>query len=248
MEKRPLREYFTFTKRERTGILVLLALIGLCRCVPLVWEAYVPAAVDTDSTLLAEVAVFEQQLKAADTVTRRGFSYTRNRYTVKREQPAARYRQHFHRDSLLPRRTYTPFPERPARKPVIVAINAADSAAWEALPGIGPVLAARIVRFRDKLGGFYSITQVAETYGLADSTFKKIQSSLRADSVSLKKVNINKMDEQSLAKHPYIRYKLARLIIRYRSVHGPFSGPEALMNIPLVDDSIYRKLEPYISY
>lgn len=248
MEKRPLREYFTFTKRERTGIVVLLALIGLCRCIPLAWEAYAPAAVEADSSLLAEAAIFEQQLKAADTVTRRSFSYTRNRYSARLGRPAAGHRQHFHRDSLFTRRTYAPFPPRPARKPVVVAINAADSAAWEALPGIGPVLAARIVRFRDKLGGFYSTAQVAETYGLADSTFKKIQSSLRADSVSLKKVNINKMDEQSLAKHPYIRYKLARLIVRYRSVHGPFGGPEALLNIPLVDDSIYRKLEPYISY
>jgi DNA uptake protein ComE-like DNA-binding protein len=127
-----------------------------------------------------------------------------------------------------------------------VDINTADSAQWESLPGIGPVLAARIVKFRERLGGFYSIRQVGETFGLADSTFNKIQPSLRLHTVSLKKLDLNLTDEKSLALHPYIRYKLARLIVLYRSNHGPFRQPEDLLGIPLVDDSIYRKIEHYI--
>lgn len=125
-------------------------------------------------------------------------------------------------------------------------VNTADSAQWESLPGIGPVLASRIVKFRDRLGGFYSISQIGETYGLADSTFNKIQPYLRLGTVSLKKLDLNLTDEKSLAQHPYIRYKLARLIVLYRSNHGPFSRPEGLLGIPLVDDSIYRKIEHYI--
>ena len=128
----------------------------------------------------------------------------------------------------------------------VLDINTADSALWESLPGIGPVLASRIVKFREKLGGFYSISQVGETYGLADTTFNKIQASLRLHTVSLKKLDLNHMDEKSLAQHPYIRYKLARLIVLYRSNHGPFRQAEDLLGIPLVDDSIYRKIEHYI--
>jgi DNA uptake protein ComE-like DNA-binding protein len=127
-----------------------------------------------------------------------------------------------------------------------VDVNTADSAKWESLPGIGPVLAARIIKFRERLGGFYSIRQIGETYGLADSTFNKIQPYLRLHTVSLKKLDLNLTDEKSLAQHPYIRYKLARLIVLYRSNHGPFSRPEGLLGIPLVDDSIYRKIEHYI--
>jgi len=128
----------------------------------------------------------------------------------------------------------------------VLDINTADSALWESLPGIGPVLAVRIVKFREKLGGFYSISQVGETYGLTDTTFNKIQASLRLHKVSLKKLDLNHMDEKSLAQHPYIRYKLARLIVLYRSNHGPFRQAEDLLGIPLVDDSIYRKIEHYI--
>ncbi|WP_343688826.1 helix-hairpin-helix domain-containing protein [Chitinophaga sp.] len=135
---------------------------------------------------------------------------------------------------------------RPRQSVITIDINKADSAAWESLKGIGPVLAARIIRFRDKLGGFYAIAQIRETYGLPDSTFNKIQPYLRLNAVSLKKLDLNTADEQTLAQHPYIRYKLARLIVLYRNNNGPFSQPSDLLGIPLVDDSIYRKIEHYI--
>lgn len=158
---------------------------------------------------------------------------------VKVVQQVIVLKKQYHQDTFYHKARYKP-------RIIIPDINTADSAAWESLPGIGPVLAARIVRFRERLGGFYAIAQVGETYGLPDSTFKKIQPSLRLGTVSLKKLDLNGMDEKSLAQHPYIHYKLARLIVLYRSNNGPFRQPEALLGIPLVDDSIYRKLEPYI--
>lgn len=132
------------------------------------------------------------------------------------------------------------------KKIVPIDINLADSTAWESLRGIGPALAARIVQFREKLGGFYAVGQVGETFGLADSTFKKIQPFLRLHAFSLIKLDLNQADEKTLAAHPYIRYKLARLIVLYRSNNGPFRQPSDLLGIPLVDDSIYRKIEHYI--
>ena len=159
--------------------------------------------------------------------------------------------QSFLSDTLLRHRTF--FSDSGSRrwnnrtvKVKTIDINEADSATWESLNGIGPVLAGRIIRFRDKLGGFYAISQIRETYGLPDSTFVKIQGSLQLNKVSLKNLDINQLDEKSLASHPYIRYKLARLIVLYRNNNGPFKQAKELLGIPLVDDSIYRKLEPYI--
>ena len=63
------------------------------------------------------------------------------------------------------------------------------------LPGIGPKLAARIISFREKLGGFYDVTQVAETFGLPDSTFQKIKSRLRSDGQVLRKMDLNTATE-----------------------------------------------------
>ncbi len=133
------------------------------------------------------------------------------------------------------------------RMPVpVIDVNAADSAQWERLPGIGPTLAKRIVGFRERLGGFYDTRQVGEVYGLADSVFNKIQPFLRLGDVSLRKISLNDTDDKSLALHPYINTKLARVIVRYRSAHGPFREVEALRSLALVDDSIYRKIEKYL--
>lgn len=143
--------------------------------------------------------------------------------------------------------TYTRHtPRYTPRKVIAIDINSADSAAWEQLPGIGPVLAARIIKFRDALGGFHRLEQVAETYGLPDSTFYKIQPSLLLNKVSLKKIDLNHTDEKSLSQHPYIRKKLAMLISRYRNEHGPFHEITELYHLPLVDEDVYKKLMPYI--
>lgn len=53
-----------------------------------------------------------------------------------------------------------------------IDINMADTEAWMKFPGIGEVLAARIVKFRDKMGGFKSVEQVGKTYGIKDSLFQ----------------------------------------------------------------------------
>lgn len=128
----------------------------------------------------------------------------------------------------------------------MIDINTADTLAWQTLPGIGPGFARRIVNFRDRLGGFYAVAQVGECYGLADSLFQKIQPFLQIGNSSLIKLDLNLSDEKSLAAHPYIRYKLAHLIVQYRNTHAGFKAVAELRSLPLVDEIIYRKIEYYI--
>jgi len=135
---------------------------------------------------------------------------------------------------------------RKKEPPVAIDINVSDSTVWQSLPGIGPGFARRIIAFRERLGGFYAVEQVAECYGLPDSVFQKIQPFLQIGSSSLKKLDLNGSDEKSLAAHPYIRYKLARLIVQYRSSHAGFKEVSDLRSLPLVDEIIYRKIEHYI--
>jgi len=114
------------------------------------------------------------------------------------------------------------------------------------LPGIGSKLAARIVNFRDKLGGFYSVDQVGETYGLADSTFQKIKGSLQL-SGSVKKFNINTATKDELKIHPYIKWNLANAIVEYRNQHGAFKSLDELKNIVLIDEVTFEKIVHYLS-
>ena len=124
-------------------------------------------------------------------------------------------------------------------------INQADSLQWLALPGIGEKLTSRILRFRERLGGFCTVEQVAETWGLPDSTFQKIRPMLTLTEHMTRKIPINTATEDLLKQHPYIRYRLAKVIIRYRQEHGPFAALADLRRIDLVTDELYARLEPY---
>ena len=128
----------------------------------------------------------------------------------------------------------------------IIEINTADTSDFISLPGIGSKLAWRIVNFRDKLGGFHNINQIAETYGLPDSTFQKIKSYLKLTDPNVKKININTASVDELKTHPYIRYQLARPIVAYREQHGLFSKPEDLKKIMIVTDEVFLKIAPYL--
>lgn len=129
----------------------------------------------------------------------------------------------------------------------IIEINTADTTSFISLPGIGSKLAARIVNFRDKLGGFYSIEQVGETYALPDSTFQKIKQYLKLENTLVRKININTATVDELKAHPYIRYSLANPIVAYRNEHGSFSKVEDIKKIMVVTDEIYSKIFAYLT-
>ena len=144
------------------------------------------------------------------------------------------------KDEIQPAKIYAP-------RYSIIDVNTADTSAFISLPGIGSKLAARIITFREKLGGFYSVEQIAETYGLPDSTFQKIRQYLKLDNTSVKKININTATVDELKAHPYIKYSLANPIVAYRNEHGSFSEIEDIKKVMAVTDEIYKKFAPYIT-
>lgn len=128
----------------------------------------------------------------------------------------------------------------------IIDVNIADTTALIALPGIGSKLSQRILNFRDKLGGFYNIEQVGETFGLPDSTFQKIKPQLRVGSNGLRQININNATVDVLKSHPYIRYSLANAIVQYRSQHGNFATVADVKKIMVITEDIFNKAAPYL--
>jgi len=137
--------------------------------------------------------------------------------------------------------------EYPKKSFQAVDINDADSLSLVLLPGIGPKLSQRIIKYREKLGGFYSADQVAETFGLADSTYRSIRSSLSIGQRPVNKININIAALEELKAHPYIRYHLANVIVQYREQHGKYGSVMEIKHIMLINDSIYKKISPYLS-
>lgn len=156
------------------------------------------------------------------------------------------------KDSEAARTTYKKFEEYPRKEyspktRIFVDINQSDTADWIALPGIGPALARRVILFREKLGGFHSIEQISETYGLIDSVYQLIKPSLQLKLSVVTKLNINSADANRLKQHPYIGWKLANALVKFRESHGPFKNPSDLSQIDLFTPQLLLKLIPYLS-
>jgi competence protein ComEA len=134
-----------------------------------------------------------------------------------------------------------------AKKFIVTDINLADSADWSRLPGIGEKLACRIVHFRDKLGGFYQVDQVGETFGLPDSSFRKIKPYLRSNTFTLNQIDLNTATKEILQAHPYIRWQIAKAIFEYRIQHGGFHSVDELLQLALMDSAKFEKLKPYLA-
>ena len=129
----------------------------------------------------------------------------------------------------------------------VIEINSADTSAFISLPGIGSKLASRIVNFRDKLGGFATVNQLGETYGLPDSTFQKIKDKLQCNQNGIKKYDINTVDVNTLKTHPYIKWNIANAIINYRQQHGNYKTLEDLLKIDIINQESFNKISPYLS-
>lgn len=131
-------------------------------------------------------------------------------------------------------------------QPVTVKINSADSATFVKLRGIGPTYASRIIKYRTNLGGFHSLMQLSEVYGISDSLIKTFSEQLILDSIAIKMLDINKLEAKELKVNPYIDWNVANSIVNYRKQHGLYSQIEGIKMSVLINDSLFRKIEPYI--
>jgi competence ComEA-like helix-hairpin-helix protein len=129
------------------------------------------------------------------------------------------------------------------RQPVInpIDINLADSAGFDALPGIGPVLSQRIIRYRDKSGGFDSLEKLKKVFGLKADWVDEMQPYLKidpkhiplpAEKASMLKpdhpIDINLATAAELESLPGIGPVLSKRIIAFREKMGGFSGIEQI--------------------
>ncbi len=130
-----------------------------------------------------------------------------------------------------------------------VEINAADTNRLVDVRGIGPAFARAIVKYRDRLGGFYSLDQLSEVYILRDKpeAVADLKSRLLLDTLMVRRLPINSVTAEELGPHPYAGWKLAKALVAYRKQHGSFKAVADIKGCVLVTDSVYRKLAPYLS-
>lgn len=128
-----------------------------------------------------------------------------------------------------------------------IEINKADSLELEKLPFIGKTLSRRIVKFRESLGGFYTINQLLEVYGIDTSIFYKIKPFIYVDVFKIRKINLNKCTYTTLYAHPYFRKSgCIEKLLKIRKKIGFYSSKDELLEYNVIDSLWYDKLKWYI--
>ena len=127
-----------------------------------------------------------------------------------------------------------------------VKINSADTTGFKSLKGIGSYYANKIVKYRAALGGFTSVEQLKEVYGILPEVIDQNLSRLIVDTIRVVKVNINTCETADLKKHPYINWNIANSIVQIRKSQKPYESIEGIRKSDLVNDEIYRKIAPYL--
>lgn len=128
----------------------------------------------------------------------------------------------------------------------VVELNSADSAQLDALRGIGPVLAKRILAYRELLGGYYSVEQLREIRNLSDETYADLFMQFSVDTAQISKIDINNFTYKQLSKHPYMPIGQLNSIMNYKKLVGKFQSVGDLLKYKLVDSLTFMKMEPYL--
>ncbi|WP_375436438.1 ComEA family DNA-binding protein [uncultured Hymenobacter sp.] len=128
-------------------------------------------------------------------------------------------------------------------------LNSADTTQLMQIRGIGRGLSARVVEYRQRLGGFQEEGQLVEIYSLRDApdlvdSLRKYTFVRPGFTASL--LDVNNAPFEILQAHPYMGKRLARVVVAYRQQHGPFRQSADLRQIRILDDVTFAKLQPYI--
>jgi DNA uptake protein ComE-like DNA-binding protein len=133
-------------------------------------------------------------------------------------------------------------------KRALVDINICDTSVLIALPGIGPVLAARIVKYRNLLGGFARIEQLREVYGLSPETFDIVSKRVYADSTAVRKIPVNSSGYRELSRLIYLEKYDISAILKYRQLAGRINNIDDLLKNNILTADKAKKVRPYLDF
>jgi len=217
--------WFGYTRRERRSSFVLLVVIivilGLRITVP---EKNIAIEDDSDSIL------FSSDYKADGGSEAKFVSNNILYNNVKPDTPV--------------KKRYN----RVYQKKALINLNSCDTSELISLPGIGPVLSVRIIKYRNLLGGYASVNQLNEVYGLPPETFDLIKERVYADTLLISRININSADYKEISKLPYFEKYEVSAILKYRELKGRIGNIDELYENKLIPAEKAPKLKPYLKF
>ena len=247
LNSEPLKSWFGFTRRERRSssilLIIIIFIIGSRYIVPeknIEIENYGFFQADTEfSGLISDSDISSGNFQSAYNQASETHDTVTDPVIAEREvhsPPASRNGGGRFRDPSAVQQKKT------------IDINGCDSAALVALQGIGPVLSARIIKYRKLLGGFARVEQLKEVYGLPEETYELIRERVFADTSGLEKININSAGYRELSHIHYLEKYDISAILKYRALTGRINSIKDLKENKILTPEKAEKVEPYLDF
>jgi len=217
----PVKGWFGFTRRERRASAILLVII----VVIIAFRSVLPEETTTfKETVIPHVAMATGEVKSLPR------EVNQNRASgIGMKKPG-----------ISNNRVY--------QKRIPIELNGSDSSTLVSLPGIGPVLSSRIIKFRNLLGGYATVDQLKEVYGLPEETFNLIRDRVYADTTLLRPIYVNSADYKTLSKFPYFERSEVSAILKYRELKGKLNTISDLTDNKLINPDKANKIRPYLRF
>lgn len=129
-----------------------------------------------------------------------------------------------------------------------IPFSEADSITLQIVPGIGQATAGRIIKYRENLGGLHSKSQLEEVFGVKAETAEAVWEFFEFDPKIFRKIKINTAKLEDLARHPYISYGEAKVLVAFRNQHGQFNSDDDILKVKIFKVEWVDKIKPYLDY
>jgi len=139
-------------------------------------------------------------------------------------------------------------PRKVFKQDIIVDLNSADTALLMQVKGIGRGYAKGIVRFRKETGGFVSVDQLHEIYGMRSENFDKIRPFCTVNTALIQRLKVNNASVERLNAHFYINFYQAKALFELRRNKGKLHELNDLKVLLEFTQEDLIKLKPYLSF
>ncbi len=215
-----VKEYFSFNRKEQRGLFVLISILtGMIIADVFISEVLPQKPVDF-SDFKKEITAFEKEINLMDSLEKQE---KQKKYQTKY---TSSYNAKF--DSIKGYKS-------PVKEIFTIELNSADTFELQRLRGIGSSFAKRIVKYRERLGGYREKSQLLEIFGMDTERYNEIKDHLTVNPDSIHKINLNSVTFKELLTHPYFPFEVTKNIMIYRKDHKKFLGDRRI-----VEDKEYQ--------
>lgn len=249
--KKYLRIHFGFSKSESRGTLVLLSIITILVIIGtftrLSKNNQSSKELSTEEVETLEIALSNIEKKQTEKFQLQNIKNYPRIITSLHSKTINNQESLTHKNKTQSNSNFLKKPNK-SNTNVSFDINIATLDQLKKIKGIGDILSKRIIKFRDKLGGFISKSQYSEVYGLKNEVVEELSKySFITKTFSSKKIFLNKATIKDLVSHPYIKYENAIAIVRHIEQKGIFKSKKDFAEFCEKTNLNYTKIEPYIS-